>query len=598
MPEAASPNVCHLCGYTAAAPDETACPKDGRYLVPRAEHDKDPTDAFLGRSIAGRYPIIGVLGQGGMGSVYRAIQQPVGRQVALKVIKNTGDDRMEVRKRFEREAKAVAELRHPNTITLHDFGVDDDATTLFMVLELLHGHTLMDRMSKCPMPVADSARIVAAVLDALVEAHGRGLVHRDLKPENVMLIPTEWDTTSVKVLDFGIARTVVADNVTAERLTQTGMAFGTIRYMAPEQTYGKDVDARADLYALGIVLYEMLTGRHPFEAENPFEFIIAHRQREPAALGLGVPSQVAAVVMRALSKAPAGRYADARTMASALRDAAGLGQADESGEVPSMEDVRRPPPPPPPPGAAHGASTLLGGTSRELAAEIVAMRGTPSRSRYLVPGVAAALALAVVVTWWIATSVGKPGRVAVPAKAAVVAAEPVGVPDAPAEPTSAKDLVAAALDLKMRGDVAGAEEKLAAAQRVAPKYAETYYLKAVLRGVQGDAAGVVAALDEFLKLEGDEKALGTRVEEDADFDRVRSAAAYEAWMKEHGLTKEQPARVRTVRRRPTTSRPKATEPTTSRQPAPASAPPAKAAPKTRKKREPEKVDGLGLDLDI
>ena len=587
MTDSAIPDVCHLCGYTASTPDEAICPRDHRHLVPKTEHDKDPTDAFLGRSIAGRYPIIGILGAGGMGSVYRAIQQPVGRQVALKVIKNTGDDRMAVRQRFEREAKVVAQLRHPNTITLHDFGVDDDGTTLFMVLELLHGNTLAQRMAQGPMPAADAARVVGAVLDALVEAHGRGLVHRDLKPDNVMLIPTEWGTTGVKVLDFGIAKATVGENLTAERLTQTGMAFGTLRYMAPEQTFGKQVDARADLYALGIVLYEALTGRHPFEADNPFEFILAHRQRTPAALGLGVPSQVAAVVMRALAKSPDERYADARSMAAALRAAAGIGQAEESGEVATLEGDRRPQAPPLPDPAPP---TLIGGTSREMAAEIVAMRRSPGRPRYLVPGVAAALALAVVATWWIAASRPRPRQAPVAATAVEIEAERVAKSPPPAPVVlSAKELVAGALELKASGDRTAAAAKLATALQADASYAEALYLQAALRGLEGDGAGAVEALDAYLKLEPDTRALGGRVEGDRDFDRVRGAAAFRSWLKEHGLVKEQPARPG-PRDRPRGPRPSAAAPRPG--PIPQPVPPAPA-------KEPEKkVDGLGLDLDI
>jgi len=318
--------VCHVCGFEPAPADSTTlCPNDGWHLVPVAEHRKHPTDAFLGRIVAGRYPVVGVLGSGGMGTVYRALQQPVGRVVALKVLKDAEDPGGSVRRRFENEAAVVARLKHPNVVTLHDFGVHEDAT-LFMVMELLEGAPLSAEIDRGPIPAERAAHIVAQVLDALVEAHALGLVHRDLKPGNVIAVPNRWGSETIKVLDFGIAKSLGSGVGLRERLTRSGSIIGTPSYMAPEQFSGGDVGPRADLYAMGVVLYECLCGRCPFEHARLLDIMNAHLDEEPAPLDpiLGVPPALEWVALRALEKDPADRYPDAATMAAAVRDAADL----------------------------------------------------------------------------------------------------------------------------------------------------------------------------------------------------------------------------------------------------------------------------------
>jgi len=231
--------VCHVCGLAAGPQAEPGdrCPDDGTCYVFSTDHGLAPDDLFLGRVIGDKYPVLGVIGSGGMGTVYRALQEPVGRAVALKVVKYTGSDAREVQRRFVKEAKVVASLRHPNTITLYDFGVHEQET-LYAVMELLDGHPLSAELRGEPMPYRRAATIVAAVLDALVEAHALGLVHRDLKPDNVMLVPTRWGTEGVKVLDFGIAKVLAGSEAASAGLTRAGVVFGTPRYMAPEQTGG------------------------------------------------------------------------------------------------------------------------------------------------------------------------------------------------------------------------------------------------------------------------------------------------------------------------------------------------------------------------
>ncbi len=324
--------VCHVCGYAPQpAGSEESCPNDGWYLVPRGEHKRAPHDAFLGRVIGGKYPIVGRLGEGGMGAVYRALQLPMKRPVALKVISGVGGDDEQVRRRFVREADVVARLRHPNTITLHDFGVHEE-TTLYMVMELLEGRALSEVLDQGPLSTGEAVVVIEAVLEAVGEAHGAGLVHRDLKPDNLMLEAHPWGE-AVKVLDFGIAHIVGGDEGQRDRLTRTGMVCGTPAYMAPEQAMGQRIGPPADVYACGVILYECLAGRPPFVHDSALGLLQMHLTTPPPPLVAGpeLPQALCDVVERALAKSSADRYADALTMLAALRSSAKGLQRPETG---------------------------------------------------------------------------------------------------------------------------------------------------------------------------------------------------------------------------------------------------------------------------
>ena len=243
-----------------------------------------------------------MLGAGGMGRVYQAHDTRLGRTVALKI------SRVEFNERFEREARAVAALNHPNVCTIHDVGPN------YLVMELVEGPTLSDRMKEGPIPLEEALRIARQIADALEAAHEKGIVHRDLKPGNIKIKP---DGT-VKVLDFGLAKlrpvdvapgTKPEDSPTISMAaTSAGMILGTAAYMSPEQARGKVVDKRADIWAFGVVLYEMVTGRRLFEGEDVTETLALVIKGEPK--WDGIPANVQRLLKSCLEKDPKRRLRD------------------------------------------------------------------------------------------------------------------------------------------------------------------------------------------------------------------------------------------------------------------------------------------------
>jgi eukaryotic-like serine/threonine-protein kinase len=241
--------------------------------------DADPQ---IGRVLAGQFRIEELLGRGGMGNVYRGVQLSVDRPVAIKLISGDAPNQEELLQRFRREAEATARLSHPNTVRLFDFGVSEQRE-LYMVMELLSGSDLAAHLTqhgKLPLPGA--LLIARQVLQALSEAHALGIVHRDLKPGNIYLSRVQGGEMFAKVMDFGIAGIEAARDT--HKLTLTGTVVGTPAYMSPEQAQGKPVDGRSDLYSLGVMLFEMLTGRLPFEAETMVSLLLAHVTQPPPRL--------------------------------------------------------------------------------------------------------------------------------------------------------------------------------------------------------------------------------------------------------------------------------------------------------------------------
>ncbi|HRH01110.1 MAG TPA: protein kinase, partial [Polyangiaceae bacterium] len=267
-------------------------------------------DPLLGQMIAGRYRIVKLLGEGGMGSVYLA-EQNLGatvRKVAVKTLHSHLSQDDAIRARFQREVGTVAALEHPNTIRVFDFGTSD-AGQLFIVMELVQGQSLGDALLAAKRFSPErTKKILAQVCGALGEAHELGIVHRDLKPDNIILTSRAGQEDFVKLLDFGIAKRESATTAD-QKLTQQGTVLGTPPYMSPEQFTGTSVDARSDIYALGVMAYEMLTGELPFTANTAWEWATQHMRVAPKPFeGEAVPRPMRKAIERALSKDPAARF--------------------------------------------------------------------------------------------------------------------------------------------------------------------------------------------------------------------------------------------------------------------------------------------------
>lgn len=297
----------------------------------------------------GRYTILGIVGRGGMASVYKAHHAALDRTVALKVMRASLTEDPEFVERFRREARAVARLEHPNIVQVFDFDEIDGKSVLAM--QYLEGGTLKDLIVTrgAPMSPQESAQIVRGIADALDHAHGSDIIHRDVKPSNVMLTKGG----RVIVTDFGIAKIVGSSST---QYTATGVGVGTPDYMSPEQGQGVPLDRRSDIYALGAVAYELLTGRVPFSAETPMAVMIKHIRDPlppPSALNPAVTPAVEGVIAKAMAKLPADRYATAGDFATALEQAV----RDPTRAAPIVAPATKTPAPP----IAVPRNVLIGG---------------------------------------------------------------------------------------------------------------------------------------------------------------------------------------------------------------------------------------------
>ncbi len=302
---AASEAYCSLCEGSFPA-GTTACPNDGTRLVQFA----DQHVRLLGKLIDGRFEVLSKLGQGGMGDVYLARQKSVGREVAIKVIKaELSADRV-ASKRFLREAKLLSRVSHPNVVVVHDMGQDGDGT-LYLVMELVTGRTLAELLRDDPQMPAERIRDISLqVCDALEAAHGKGVIHRDLKPSNILVSTSASGRDTVKVLDFGLAKSLAGDD-TAGDITSTGVIMGTPLYVSPEMITGDEVDGRSDLYSLGCLLYEMCSGEPPFMAETATLLLSKHIAEKPAPIQRDDVADLYSVTLSLLRKTPNDRPADA-----------------------------------------------------------------------------------------------------------------------------------------------------------------------------------------------------------------------------------------------------------------------------------------------
>jgi len=321
---AAPAKLCPLCGvhYDAAA---TFCQKDGARLT--TEGEEDP---FLGKMLLDQFRIEEAIGAGGMGTVYRARQTSLNRDVAIKILHSELTRNPDAVRRFRREAKVATQLEHPNLVRVFLFGElpktqDNPDGGLYLAMEYLDGRSMMDLMrEEGPLPVPRALHLILQTAGAIGAAHAQGIVHRDVKPENIIVLKKHGDPDFVKVLDFGIARLLWGEQTA---LTQSGVIFGTARYISPEGASGEPTDARSDVYSLGVLAYQLLTGVTPFEASTPVAMLMKHIHEEAPDLrrmGLGgqVPQEVADVVMRCLAKNPDMRWDDASQLAAALTLAA------------------------------------------------------------------------------------------------------------------------------------------------------------------------------------------------------------------------------------------------------------------------------------
>jgi serine/threonine-protein kinase len=328
-------------------------------MVELASSSSDRANAVVGKTIAGKFLVASYLGGGGVGAVYKATHLGLDKVVAIKLLhgEHAGDAMFAAR--FEREAKAASKLDHPNSMRVLDFGVDPDGLA-YIAMEYLDGRNLLGVMEEdWPLAPERVADIMCQALAAVGAASAIGLVHRDLKPENIMVLRGTDDEGNprdvVKVCDFGIAKFIEDRGapLTGEKLTKHGMMVGTPEYMSPEHCLGEPLDVRSDLYSMGVILYQLLTGRTPFLAETALGIVMKHINEEPpppSKLDPLVDERLEVVCMKALRKNRAQRYQNAREMRAELRTVVGtwapeplsqVSPVEERSVVPSVEATKQ-----------------------------------------------------------------------------------------------------------------------------------------------------------------------------------------------------------------------------------------------------------------
>jgi serine/threonine protein kinase len=309
--------VCPQCG-ASYRPAVRLCPIDGAVLT-----DASASDPRIGTLLAGKYQIEALIGRGGMGTIYRATHVMLGKPVAVKVIRPDVEITADIVTRFQREARAASQLDHPNIATVHDLGQLEDGT-LYIAMELIEGETLKAVIARDGRITPDRiVRLLGQVTSALAAAHRAGIIHRDLKPQNIMVTRGAGGDEIAKLLDFGIAKTI---DQSGTQLTSTGLSLGTPHYMAPEQASGSNVDARTDIYSLGVILYEMLVGTVPFDDPSTPAVLVKHLSEPPMRPSerrpdLELPPALEAIALRCLEKSPDARFQTADELRAAIESA-------------------------------------------------------------------------------------------------------------------------------------------------------------------------------------------------------------------------------------------------------------------------------------
>jgi serine/threonine-protein kinase len=454
---------------------------------------------MVGSTISGRYRIERLLGEGGLGAVYEAEHTLMHKRVAIKVLHAEMSKMSEVVSRFEREAMAAAHIEHPNVASATDFGKLDDGS-FFLVLELIEGKSLREVIAKGRFPAARAVHVARQIASALSRAHGLGIVHRDLKPENVMLVMRDGDADFVKVLDFGIAKVPVGDIAPAsktggEALTQLGMVYGTPEYMPPEQALGQEVDRRADLYALGVIVYEMLAGARPFDDESKVKLLGKHITAPvpPLPADAQIAPALDALVMKLLAKDANDRVQESRDVIDALdaiappanpANASGALPVVSSGPVPALTSR---------PSLPQAHPTVLA-----LEAQATSLVGDVTR---IVPPKVLAAVLVVLALATFATTVALVVRASYPSVASSSSSS--GTPSAPTSEQSAH------FDRELRnaqGELGAGkyDEAIAQARSLAneePQRPEPQHLLFQAHVAKGDTLGALADAAQWLALD-------------------------------------------------------------------------------------------------